>query len=158
MNDTRIERRSSHPLSHHPISAQLAKNIQAQYSCSIGMKTISLKEGDELCMACYYRKRARFDKLYSSQDEAMELVDQTIKENEHSIDASKYISEDEMEEDSKEDIDDKNDDCYYPPGEEQKQNKQILYSIFELLGISPIIHMLVIFIFIYRKPVLDLLL
>ena len=53
-----------HPQGHHPISAQLARNMQTQYTRSIRMKKISLKEGDRLCKLCYSRERARFNKLY----------------------------------------------------------------------------------------------
>ncbi|CAM4796483.1 unnamed protein product [Rotaria magnacalcarata] len=49
--------------------------MQKQYTRSIGMKKISLKEGDRLCKICYYRERARFEKLYSSQGESMEICD-----------------------------------------------------------------------------------
>ena len=63
VNDTSIGRRQSHPRGHHPIFAQLARNIKTQYSRSIGMKKTSLNEGDRLCKAFYYRELARFDKL-----------------------------------------------------------------------------------------------
>ena len=91
VNDTKIGRRPSHPQGHHPISAQLARNIQTQYCRSIGMKKIYLKEGDRLCKICYYRERARFDKLYSSQGESMEIDDQEIDENVGSMDISNNI-------------------------------------------------------------------
>ena len=141
VNDTKIGRRPSHPQGHHPISAQLARNIQTQYCRSIGMKKIYLKEGDRLCKICYYRERARFDKLYSSQGESMEIDDQEIDENVGSMDISNNISENTLEEDDEDDIDDSSDDSFYPPGEEQEKNKQILSSIFDLLGISSIIDM-----------------
>ena len=89
LNDTKIGRHPLHPQGHHPISAQLARNMQIQYTRSIGMKKISLKEGDRLCKICCYRERARFDKLYSSQGESMDICDKEVQEDEDSIDASK---------------------------------------------------------------------
>ena len=74
MNDTKAGKHPSYLQGHYPISAQLARNIQTQYSRSIGMKKISLKEGDRLCKTCYYRERARFNKLYSNHENMSLLV------------------------------------------------------------------------------------
>ena len=141
VNDTKLEKCPSHPQSRHPISAQLARNIQTQYSRSIGMKKISLKEGDRLCKTCFYRERARFDKLYSSRSESMDMEYQAIEDNEDSIDTFKNTSENLLDEDSEDNNDDNDNDSFYPPEEEQKKNKQTLNTIFELLGISPIADM-----------------
>ena len=91
LNDTKIGRSPSHPQGYHPISVQLTRNMQTQYTRSRGMKKISLKEGDRLCKICYYSERARFDKLYSSQGESMEICDEEVQKNEDSIDASRNI-------------------------------------------------------------------
>jgi hypothetical protein len=137
INDTKVGKRPSHPHGHHPISAHLARNIQTQYGRSIGMKKISLKEGDRLCTTCFYRERARFDKLYSSRGDSMDMEYRTIEDNDDSIDISKNISENLLNEDSE----DNDDDSFYPPEEERKKNKQKLNTIFELLGISAIADM-----------------
>ena len=147
MNDTRIGRRPSHPQGHHPISAQLARNMQAQYSRSIGMSKISLKEGDLLCKVCYYRERARFDKLYSSQAESMDIGDEEEKEQQDATNITSNIIEDEIEEENEEeDVDDEADESFYPPREQQETNKQILNKVFQLIGITPITDVLVYFI------------
>ena len=52
------------------------------------MKKISLKEGDRLCTTCYDRERGRFDKLYTSRGESMDMEDESIEDNEDSIDIS----------------------------------------------------------------------
>ena len=137
----KLEEARQHPQGHHSISVQLARNMQTQYTRSIGMKKISLKEGDRLCKICYYRERARFDKLYSIQGESMEICDEEVQEDEDSIDASRNMIESELEEDNECDPDESNDDCFHSSAEEQKKNKQTLNSIFELLGISPITDM-----------------
>ena len=141
VNDTKVGKCPSYPKGYHPISAQLARNIQTQYGRSIGMKKISLKEGDRLCTTCYDRERGRFDKLYSSRGESMDMEYHSIEDNEDSIDTSKNTSESLLEEDNEDNDNDNNDDSFYPPGEEQKQTKQILNTIFELLGITPIADM-----------------
>ena len=105
------------------------------------MKKISLKEGDRLCTTCYDREPSRIDKLYSIRGESMDMEYQSIEDNEDSIDTSKNTSESLLEEDSEDNDNDNNDDSFYPPGEQQKQNKQILNTIFELLGITPIADM-----------------
>ena len=83
-----------------------------------------MKEGGRLCKICYYRERARFDKLYSSQGESMEVDGQEIDENVDSMDISNNISENTLEEDGENDIDDSCDDSFYPPGEEQADTEQ----------------------------------
>ena len=82
VNDTKLGKCPSPPQGRHPILAQLARNIQTQYSRSIGMKQISLKEGDRLCKSCFYREPARNDKLYSSRGESMYMDYQEIEDNE----------------------------------------------------------------------------
>ncbi|CAF2229273.1 unnamed protein product [Rotaria magnacalcarata] len=91
LNDTKTGRRPSHPQGHHPISAPLANNMQKQYTRSIGMKKISLKEGDRLCKICYYRELARFEKLYSSPGESMEICDKEVQDDKYSVDASRNM-------------------------------------------------------------------
>ena len=78
VNDTKVGNRPSHPKGNHSISAQLARNIQTQYSSSIGMRKMLLKEGDRLCTTCYDRERGGFDKLYSSRGESMDMEYQSI--------------------------------------------------------------------------------
>ena len=96
------------------------------------MKEISLKE-DRLCTTCYDRECGRFDKLYSSRDESMDMEYQSTKDSEDSIDTSKNTRESLLEENSEDNDNNNNDDSFYPQREEQKQNKQVLNSILNYL-------------------------
>ena len=84
-----------------------------------------MKEGDRLCKLCYSRERTRFNKLYSSQAESMEICDKEVQENEDSIDASRNIIKSELEENNECDSDDSNDDGFHSPAgriEEKQTN------------------------------------
>ena len=79
VNHIRSRRQPPHPLGYRPISAQLARNIQVRYSRTIVMKKISLRKGGRFCKTCYYHERTRFNKIYLSQGESMEVDDQKIR-------------------------------------------------------------------------------
>ena len=71
MNDMKLGLRPSRPRGHHPISAELARNLQARWSRPIGMTKIIVREGDLLCKVCYHRERDRFNKLYRTESESI---------------------------------------------------------------------------------------
>ena len=122
---------------------RLARNMQAQYSRSIGTSKIRLNEGDLLCKACFYRERARLDSILSNPTDNME-IDET-NDLQHDLDDNTRDTIDvnmhwDDAEDEGENAEDDSEECFYPPEEtQQKSNKQKLNSIFELLGISSIV-------------------
>lgn len=140
-DDTTIGRRPSHPEGHYPISAQLARNMQAQYRRSIGMSKVVLREGDCLCEVCYHGERARFDKLYPGQAESMECGDEDCQTQQNDSNVTKNSSDDGMEEESDERLSEDSDDSASTSKAEQQISKETLNGVFRLLGVSPIIDM-----------------
>ena len=116
-DDTRIGLRPSHPEGHHPISAELARNLQEQWGRSIGTTEITLREGDRLCKVCFYTERARFDKLYQNEADSMDCGD----------------------EGSVEDLHEASEDSFLSSKGEQLTIKEKLNRILQLLDISPIV-------------------
>ncbi|CAF1651277.1 unnamed protein product [Adineta ricciae] len=136
-HDTKIGQRPSHPIGHHPISDQLARNIQTYYRRSIGMSKIFVKQGDRLCKMCYYHERDRFEQIYSYQFEQKETDDDQNEEtdSQYSMDISSTSGEETQDEES----DGTNNDSVYSAREERANYKRTLDSIFQLLDITKII-------------------
>ena len=140
MNATKVGCRPSHPVGQYSISAQLARNMQTQYTRSIGTSKIRFNEGDLLCKVCFHNERGRLGSILAEAMDNMEIDDtehfqpDTNEDTRDTIDVSMHWNSDEHDtEDAASDSEES-----FSGSDEENLNKATLNRIFGLLGITPI--------------------